>query len=605
MTRLQGSEGLLAGRRAFGAPARTRPGWQAAVAASALLYGRVRLPGRVSAATRAGASATRRLAAFIWRDHRLVTIATGLALVPRALAALAFRPAVFTPDSFGYLSQALRFSPGMTRPFGYPIMLRTLAPLHSLLVVTSLQHLMGIATALLGYAVLRRWGLPGWGATLAACPTLFDTREIVLESAILPDVLYALLLTLAAVILLLPPVPGWRRCGAAGLLLAWAAVVRGNGAPEMAAVLAVLLIWRVGWRATAAAAAAFALPLLGYMGVFDLNHGSFALTESDGMFLWSRTMTFANCAVIKPLPDLRPLCPDRQPIHPAGPAPAWSVPAMLTSPNPAAYLWERGAWWRHDAHPGINAANNALATRFALDAIRAQPTDYLRTVASGVLQTFLATDRSQTVRSLHFTPAPDVRALDGRRIRQLRAYARLTSNSHPVEPYAYFLYLYQEPVYFPGYVFGLLMVIGLAGVGLRWRRRRSGGAADRRAGGAAPRRGGPGALPWALAAVGIIAPVAVHEAHYRYAITVVPLACVAAGLAFARRRAEAPPASPEAGPSAALSERGGTTGAAESPAVLAGLPALRLPAARHGGERLQPSPAVGSARLVPGPGHPD
>jgi hypothetical protein len=266
----------------------------------------------------------------------------------------------------------------------------------------------------------------------------------------------------------------------------------------------------------AAAALAFTVPLLAYMGLFAAKYGNFALTNSDGMFLWSRTMSFANCSVIRPPAGLRMLCPDRQP-EPPHAAPAWSVPAMLGSPTPAAYLWSPGAWWRLDAHRGFNAANNGLALHFALDAIRAQPAGYARTVASGVLLTFLATDRTLNVRQLHFTATPDVTGLDRSQRRHLEAYGHVSSDTHPVEPYAYFLYLYQEPVYFPGLAFGLVLVTGLAGALRQWRR-----------GGGAP------ALPWAVAAIGIVVPVAVHEYHYRYAITVIPVACLAAGLAFAR-----------------------------------------------------------------------
>ena len=217
----------------------------------------------------------------------------------------------------------------------------------------------------------------------------------------------------------------------------------------------------------------------------------------------------------------------RQPGHPAGPAAAWSLPPLLAAREPAAYLWSPGAWWRHDADPGINAHNNALATRFALAAIRAQPAAYLRTVASGIMLTFLATDRSLTARTLHFTPVPDVAALGATQVRHLRGYARVTSDTHPVQPYAYFVYLYQQPVYFPGIVFALVLAAGLAGVirARRW-------------------RGHPVALPWAVAVIGIVAPVALHEYHYRYAITVVPVACLAAwpsrgtapGAARSRRR---------------------------------------------------------------------
>src|SRR5258708_36117353 len=186
-----------------------------------------------------------------------------------------------------------------------------------------------------------------------------------------------------------PPRPV--QCAVTGGVLFGAAILRGNGAPEMLALLAVLAICRVGARAIAAAAIAFTLPLLAYMGLFAAKYGNFALTNSDGMFLWSRTMSFADCSIIRPPAGLRVLCPDRLP-NPPRPAQPWSVPALLGSPTPAAYLWSPGAWWRLDNHHGFNAANNGLALHFALDAIRAQPVRYARTVASGVMLTFPATD---------------------------------------------------------------------------------------------------------------------------------------------------------------------------------------------------------------------
>jgi hypothetical protein len=267
----------------------------------------------------------RRSLANLWGGHKLITLAVAIAVLVRVLAMLAIRPALFTPDSFAYLSQALNPRPGLWHPCGYPMLLFLLAPFHSLLLVITVQHLMGIAIAALGYAVLRHRSLPAWGAVLAMSPVLFDSRQVALESFILPDVWYGLLIMLAVVLLLVRGKPAVGRCAFAGLALAGASITRGNGAPEMAAVLAVLLIQRVGWRAIISAAVAFAVPVLVYMGRFAARYGDFAITNSDGMFLWSRTMSFANCAVIRPAADLRPLCPERQPHHPSGPAPAWSL----------------------------------------------------------------------------------------------------------------------------------------------------------------------------------------------------------------------------------------------------------------------------------------
>ena len=308
--------------------------------------------------------------AALWRNHRLFTVAACVSVIPRVIAALGFKPALFIQDSFSYMKQSVQLLPlAELRPAGYPLVLHLLQPFHSLLLVTTLQHLMGIALGAVIYAVLRTRGLPAWGATLAAVPTLFDSRQIWLESSILPDTLFTLVLMIAVAILIVRPKPAIWQAVIVGLLVSWASVIRGNGAPVIVIILAFLLIMRVGWKVFAACLAAFVVPLAAYALIFFSEHGQLNITDSTGLFLWSRTMSFANCAVIKPPPSLVPLCPENQPDHPAAPAPAWSVPALLGERTPADYLWAAGAWYRVDAHPGVNAYNNKLAMQFAERAI--------------------------------------------------------------------------------------------------------------------------------------------------------------------------------------------------------------------------------------------
>jgi hypothetical protein len=468
----------------------------------------------------------------LWRRHRLFSLLVLLSIVPRVLAELAFRPAELIPDSFGYMQEGVHLSLGTLRPAGYPLLLRVLEPFHSLVLVTALQHVVGVAVAAVVYGLLRAKGLPGWGACLAAAPTLFDPRQIWLESSILPDTVFGLVILVSVAILLTERTPRPWQCAVAGLLMAWASILRGNGGPVIVAILVFMLVRRVGWRAFTAGLAAFALPLLAYMGLFHSDYGQYNITESTGMFLWSRTMSFANCAVIKPPPDLRPLCPDAQPGHGPAHAAPWSVGAVTGARSPADYLWAAGAWWQRDAHPGINAYNNGLATRFAVDAIEAQPLDYVRVVARDVMLTFLNTDRSQNILALSFTTAPDMPTLGRSDVRYMREYGHVGSNTHAVEPYAYFLFFYQLPVYFPGWAYFLVIVAGLVGVVRSWRRRRR------------PERGlvppAMVALPWATAVIIIVVAPALHEYLYRYAISAVPLACLAAGLAFVRRPRPAP-----------------------------------------------------------------
>jgi hypothetical protein len=468
--------------------------------------------------------------AALWRNHRLFTVAACVSVIPRVIAALGFKPALFIQDSFGYMKQSVQLLPlAELRPAGYPLALHLLQPFHSLLLVTTLQHLMGIALGAIIYAVLRTRGLPAWGATLAAAPTLFDSRQIWLESSILPDTLFTLVLMIAVAILIVRPKPTIFQAIIVGLLISWASVIRGNGAPVIVIILAFLLIQRVGWKVVTACLAAFAVPLAAYAVVFFSEYGQLDITNSTGLFLWSRTMSFANCAVIKPPANLVALCPQNQPGYPTSPTPAWSVPALLNERSPAEYLWDPGAWYRTDAHPGVNAYNNKLAMQFAERAIAAQPLDYLKTVGKEVFLTFFASDRSQDYLAMQFTVAPHVDPMAAYMRYWENRYAHAHSNTHVVQPWAYFVFLYQEPVWFPGFVFFLVMAAGLVLLIRRWRG-----------------WGKYAALAWGVAIVNLVLPIAAHELDYRYAISAVPFACLALGLACNRKPAPGAVAAPGA-----------------------------------------------------------
>src|SRR6266516_3149317 len=192
----------------------------------------------------------------------------------------------FGGDSASYLATGLRLIPDPSRVGGYGFVLWVLRPLHSFALVAAVQHLMGLAMGVLVYLIARRFGLPAWAATLATVPVLFDAYELQLEADAVPDVPFGLLVLIALYLLLRSP--GERRPArttAAAFLLGGSA-----------------LLWPVGLALLAV------LPVAAYSAWFSIREHQFSLTRSDGVYLWSRTMSFANCAVIKPPAGQRALC---------------------------------------------------------------------------------------------------------------------------------------------------------------------------------------------------------------------------------------------------------------------------------------------------------
>jgi hypothetical protein len=447
------------------------------------------------------AAATGLAPATLWRRHLIFSVLMLAALVLRVVALLAFRPAMLIADSYQYMLDAAPFTLGRLRPSGYPMLLWIASPLHSLQAITIAQHLLGLGIAVVMYRLLRNRGLPGWGAALAAVPVLFDARQIALESYILPDTLFGFVIVAVVALLLTRRKPGVWPCALAGLGIAYESVLRGNGLPLILPVLACLLARKVGWRPLLATVLAFAAPVALYAAAFDATYGSLNITNSDGLFLWARTMSFARCSQIRPPGTMARLCPQLQGVRP--------------HVAPAAYLWSPQSWWMHMPEPGITAANNKLAMRFALDAIKTQPAGYARVVGKDLIRAFSDNRAPRLLDDLAFTARPAIPAPSPRYAAYLRDYAGRAGNQHAVRPYATILLGYQRYLYLPGTAFLAVLVTGLAG--LIRNRRRLGGAA---------------ALPWTAAVIMIVTPVLLSEYLYRYVIVAVPLACLAAGLAF-------------------------------------------------------------------------
>src|SRR5215469_7699658 len=258
------------------------------------------------------------------RDHALFCLALLVAAGVRYVVVLGYPPALWFSDSLPYVHAVEPLAPTHVRPAGYSFFLAMLAPFHSIWLVTLVLAVMGLVTATAVYVVLRRHKLSGGAATLAAAPVLFSVYELQLEHYVLSDTLFGLLVTVAVVIMLWRPVPSVLICALTGVVLAWAILDREQGILIPVAFglyLCAQIARHVSVRAillrVVAMGATLAVPVLGYAWWFEQSNGSFALTSSTGVFLYSRVSTFAQCSLIKPPADERWLCistaPDKRP----------------------------------------------------------------------------------------------------------------------------------------------------------------------------------------------------------------------------------------------------------------------------------------------------
>jgi hypothetical protein len=477
-------------------------------------------------------AAPSRAAARLFAGNRLFAVALVLALLLRVDAELGYRWQSWFNDSWNYVDTAVTLNLDPTRPSGYSLYLWLLKPFHSFALVTVSQHLMGLAVAVMIYALARhRFGSPSWLAVAMTLPVLYDGFEIQLEHLIMSDTLFLFLAMLAIVVLLWSPLraggPWWRsswlRCGVAGVLLGVSAIVRSTGLPLLPIFAVYLLLClalsRVGWRTLTASIVAFAVaglaPVVAYAGWFDSQHGSFNTSESTGVFLYSRVMTFAECSRMQLTPDLLALCttvpPDQRPIA-------------------QAYIWTSVSPLDRFPPPKFSPLPNSLAEQFAVKAIESQPLAYARVVFDDTWHSFgwsrsvfpNAATYGEYLFGYHSVPISSAHPADG----YSSSAAAYLSGGNPVtavvDPFATAIRVYQRYIWLPGTVYGLILLAALGGLVLAWRR-----------------IGLDALLPWTCSLALIVVPAATAEFDYRYVTTAAPFACLALAMAFGRETAGA------------------------------------------------------------------
>src|SRR5579859_2108160 len=318
----------------------------------------------------------RSLAGRVWRDHRLFVIVLIPAFLLRVGTEVGFRWQLWFNDSFDYVQNTVRFNLDPTRVSGYTLLLKVLEPFRSYAIITILQHLMGLAVAVMLYARARhRFGVKPGLAVLATVPVLYDGFSIQLEHLIMADIPFLFVLALALTLLLWTPQPSFRRCLAVGFLLGIADLLRSVALPLLALFAVYMIIRWFHWKKIVALIVTCLLPVIGYAAGYQAQTGQFAMTTSTGVFLYSRTMTFAECDKMGKLPtELLPLC-DTTP-------PAKREIAQH-------YIWRPNISPLYGFAPPIfSKLTNQLGESFAIRAIEAQPVDYLKAVWSDTWRVF-------------------------------------------------------------------------------------------------------------------------------------------------------------------------------------------------------------------------
>lgn len=467
----------------------------------------------VAPAAPAGERTGRRLP-WSWRTERPFLVALGVGALVRVLVQVAFPPAFIYSDGPTYLGFVDAVQPSPDRPFGYGALLWLLAAVtRGVDAVAITQHVLGLVTAVVLYALMRRWGVRPWVATLAALPALLDEMQLVLEHSVLSDVLFDLLLVLAIALLAWhrPPRLGWT--AGAGLLLGAATLVRVTGEPTIiaAAIFCVATAATLRARAlhVAVLVAAFAAPLTAYATWYHHEHGAWAITQTGGRALYMRTTAFVDCSTLSVPSYERTLCPDDPLGH---------------RQDPTVYGWHDPTT-THALRPPAGVSADAAMRDFAMTAIRSQPLDYVRTVARDFTMAFYPSrvdhyeyDTAYKWSFHHYVdyqPTPDWTG---------PAYAahggEMPTTRHPV---ADAFDTYGQRVYLPGPVLLALVVVAVVGFVRR-----------------AP-RGAPSSRPliFLTLAMGlglILLPDVTAEFTWRYQLPAVLLVPVAAALGWTRLR---------------------------------------------------------------------
>jgi hypothetical protein len=320
------------------------------------------------------------------RDRVLVALAAilGVGLLLRVWFLLAWRPALT-----GYSDSGIYFTGAVKslwtdplRTVGYSMFLRVLHAISPhLILVTIVQHLLGLLTAALLFLAVRRCGGPRWLGLVPAAIIALGGDQLFLEHAALSEAPYIFLIA-AMLYCTVRAAQGGAWWAAAGGLCAGLCVWDRAAALVLVPISALWLVFSA-LRPTRRTLALGGLSLLvslasigGYVAWREAASGLGGLTTNSSWNLYGRVAPWADCTKFTPPPGTAMLCepiPLAKRVLPNGmhatdqtyiyglnsPAQIWLGPPFTVSKYPQAMT---------------------LLKRWSLAAIEGQPLDYLHAV---------------------------------------------------------------------------------------------------------------------------------------------------------------------------------------------------------------------------------
>lgn len=369
-----------------------------------------------------------------------LVIALGIAL--RGLTLAASGPdSLYLNDSQDYLARAHDLRPDGYHPLGYAVFLHVIEAQQHPLLLSVLQHVIGLGTGIAIIIAARRLKLPSWGAALAAAPQLLDPYVAVTEQFVIAETVFTALLVAATLCAIS------RKAIPAGLLIAAATLTRTVALPLVLVVLMVVLARRTTIRRAVPAVAAALLPIAAYAGFFANAHGTPGLSQHGGSYLYGRMASFVSCPAAGLPAGASSLC-DARPVD--------------QRPQPDFYLWAPQAPLKQlglgtDARSELSKKTGDAMLRddpgvwftstLGYLAHYADPIRSARRVDS-TLDTFLVSDATNTA-----PPAGNPRLADGYRETK-------TVRPGPTR----ILRALQETVWTPVWLLGLCILTGFFGV---------------------------------------------------------------------------------------------------------------------------------------------